>query len=172
MIPCGTAWPPVKWTWVVATILLAVGNGPLAQEHAPHTQLVIVLDGLRPDYVTPDVMPRLFRLGQRGIVFRAHHSVFPTVTRVNGSSLVTGAYPESHGLMGNVLYSPKVDATRGLDTADRASLEAVERAEGHLLTAPTLSEIFAPAGKTLLGVSSGSSGSAYLMNHTLATGGI
>jgi arylsulfatase A-like enzyme len=158
---------------LIAAALLVLGAGaPAQQERAPHTQLVIVVDGLRPDYVTPEVMPRLFRLGRRGVVFRSHHAVFPTVTRVNGSSFVTGAYAESHGLMGNALYSPKVDATRGLDTGDRANLEAIERAEGQLLTAPTLSEILKPAGKTLLAVSSGSSGSAYLLNHTLATGGI
>ena len=154
-------------------MVLACGvAGPHAQQPAPRTHLVIVVDGLRPDYVPPTVMPRLHRLGQRGIVFTAHHAVFPTVTRVNASSFVTGAYAETHGLMGNNIYIPKVNATKGLDTGDRANLEAVERAEGTLLTAPTLSEILRPAGKKLLVVSSGSSGSAYLLNHTLATGGI
>src|SRR5690349_3397047 len=76
------------------------------------THLVIVVDGLRPDYVTPKVMPRLFRLGRRGIVFTAHHSVFPTVTRVNASSFVTGAYPEAHGLLGNTIYVPSASATK------------------------------------------------------------
>jgi arylsulfatase A-like enzyme len=157
---------------MLAAVAVALGiAGPTAQQ-PPRTHLVIVVDGLRPDYVTPTVMPRLFRLGQRGIVFTAHHSVFPTVTRVNASSFVTGAYPETHGLMGNTIYIPKANATKGLDTGDRANLEAVERAEGALLTAPTLGEILRPAGKTLLAVSSGSSGSAYLLNHTVATGGI
>jgi arylsulfatase A-like enzyme len=154
------------------TTLVALVAGFRAQQAPAHTELVIVVDGLRPDSVTPEVMPRLVRLGQRGIVFRAHHSVFPTVTRVNASSFVTGAYPETHGLMGNNIYIPKANETKGLDTGDRANLESVERAEGMLLTAPTLSEIFKPAGKTLLAVSSGSSGSAYLLNHTVATGGI
>ena len=154
---------------VIAVVALAAGSGAQAPAH---TQLVIVVDGLRPDYVTPEVMPRLVRLGQRGVVFRSHHSVFPTVTRVNASSFVTGAYPEAHGLMGNNIYIPRANATKGLDTGERANLEAVERAEGALLTAPTLSEMFKPLGKTLLAVSSGSSGSAYLLNHTSATGGI
>ena len=145
---------------------------PRAQPAAPRIQLVIVVDGLRPDYVTPEVMPRLVRLGQRGTVFRSHHAVFPTVTRVNASSFVTGAYPETHGLLGNTVYIPKADAIKGLDTGERANLEAIERAEGTLLTAPSLSEISKPAGKTLLAVSSGSTGSAYLLNHTRATGGI
>ena len=156
-------------------VMVAVGLAAVvgrAQAPLRTTQLVIVVDGLRPDYVTPAVMPRLHALGQRGIVFNAHHSVFPTVTRVNGSSFVTGAYPEAHGLMGNVIYVPKANATKTLDTGQRENLELVERAEGRLLTAPTLSEILRPAGKTLLAVSSGSSGSALLLNHTLATGGI
>ena len=154
------------------TVVVAWIAGSHAQPAPPHTHLVIVVDGLRPDYVTPEVMPRLVRLGQRGIVFRSHHAVFPTVTRVNASSFVTGAYPETHGLLGNTIYIPKANATKGLDTGERANLEAVERAEGRLLTAPTLSEMLEPSGTTLLAVSSGSSGSAYLLNHTLATGGI
>src|SRR6266571_1269438 len=115
------------------TVALVLVADSRAQQAPAHTHLVIVVDGLRPDYVTPEVMPRLSRLGQRGIIFRSHHAVFPTVTRVNGSSFVTGAYPETHGLMGNVIYSPKTDATKGLDTGDRVNLEAVERAEGRLL---------------------------------------
>ena len=69
-------------------------------------------------------MPRLAGLGQRGIVFTAHHSVFPTVTRVNASSFVTGAYPEAHGLMGNTIYIPRASATQTLDTGKRENLEA------------------------------------------------
>src|SRR6266487_3848737 len=91
----------------------AVASAALASRAdlpASHAQLVIVVDGLRPDYVTPALMPRLARLGQRGIVFTAHHSVFPTVTRVNASSMVTGAYPETHGLLGNTIYIPPVNA--------------------------------------------------------------
>src|SRR5512143_533995 len=98
---------------VLAALFFA---GALSAQAPRTTHLVIVVDGLRPDYVTPEVMPRLSRLGRRGIVFTAHHSVFPTVTRVNASSIVTGAYPEPHALLGNTIYIPSVNATRGLDT--------------------------------------------------------
>src|SRR5205823_1341922 len=69
----------------LTNILPAVGVvlglvAPAAQPAPLRTHLVIVVDGLRPDDVTPDVMPRLSGLGRRGIVFTAHHSVFPTVT--------------------------------------------------------------------------------------------
>jgi predicted AlkP superfamily pyrophosphatase or phosphodiesterase len=162
----------MRLSWIVAAAMALALASPLAQAPDKHTQLVIVVDGLRPDYVTPEVMPRLFRLGQRGIVFNAHHSVFPTVTRVNASSLVTGAYPETHGLLGNTIYIPSVDAARGLDTAERDNLERVARAEGRLLTAPTLGELLQRSGMRLLGVSSGSTGSAFLLNHTVSGGAI
>ena len=128
--------------WIV---LIAAGS-LFAQTHAPappaanaHRQLLIVVDGLRPDYVTPDVMPNLYALGQRGIVFGNHHSVFPTVTRVNASSFSTGAYPERHGLLGNTVFFPQVDATKFLDTSDRAAMVRVNEAtQGNLLTSQTL----------------------------------
>jgi len=158
---------------VSLALLMAIAAVALrAQQPSSVTQLVIVVDGLRPDDVTPDLMPRLFRLGQRGIVFSAHHSVFPTVTRVNASSFVTGAYPETHGLLGNTIYIPSVNATRGLDTGMRENLESVARAEGQLLTAPALGEILQREGKKLLAVSSGSTGSSFLLNHTVAGGAI
>jgi arylsulfatase A-like enzyme len=156
---------------IAAAVVLTLA-APLAQTPERHTQLVIVVDGLRPDAVSAAVMPRLFRLGRRGVVFNAHHSVIPTVTRVNASSFVTGTYPETHGLLGNTIYIPSVDATRGLDTGERDNLERVARAEGKLLTAPTLGEILQGAGKKLLGVSSGSTGSAFLLNHTASGGGV
>src|SRR3954467_12845 len=149
-------------------VLFALASTVRAQPR--HTHLVIVVDGLRPDYVTRDVMPRVVQLGRRGVVFVDHHSVFPTVTRVNASSFVTGAYPETHGLLGNTIYVPSADSNRGLDTGERENLQAVERAEGRLLTAPTLGEILQLNGLKLAGISSGSTGSAYLLNHA-ATGG-
>jgi len=160
--------------FVPAVLAVAVVAVAASQSDTPtsHAHLVIVVDGLRPDYVTPDVMPRLVRLGQRGIVFTAHHSVFPTVTRVNASSIATGAYPETHGLLGNTVYIPAVNATKGLDTGSRENLEAIARASGPLLTAPSLGEILPAAGKRLFVAGSGTSGAAFLLNHTVGTGAI
>jgi len=144
--------------------MVAMPFGRGAQQQPSRQPLIIVVDGLRPDYVTPDLMPRLARIGERGMVFTAHHSVYPTVTRVNGSSLVTGSYPETHGLLGNLIYMPAVGPTRVLDTGAREDLEAAERGAGRLLTTPSLGEILESAGQRLAGFSSGSSGSAYLLN--------
>ena len=161
----------VRWIAVGGVIAVAVA-ALRAQPPSRRTHLVIVVDGLRPDYVTPDLMPRLVRLGRRGVVFNAHHSVFPTVTRVNAAALATGAYPETHGLLGNTVFIPAVNATRGLDTGSRATLEAIGEADGPLLTARSLGEILQQAGRKVLAVGSGTSGAALLLNHTVAGGAI
>ena len=145
----------------------AAGSDP-ARRH-----LLIVLDGLRPDYVTPELMPNLHALGQRGVVMTRHHSVYPTVTRVNAASISTGAYPDTHGLLGNSIFFPDIDPSRFLSTSDRANLLRVEEAEGgQLLTATTLAEALQAAGERVLVASSGSSGSSYLLNHRVAGGAI
>lgn len=160
--------------------LLAGGCRPSAEapaaevpDRARQRHLLIVLDGLRPDYVTPDLMPRLHALGERGVVFTDHHAAYPTVTRVNAASISTGAYPETHGLLGNAVFFPAVDAGRFLNTADWRNLLRIEETEeAGLLTAPTLGERLQGAGLRLLVASAGSSGSAYLLNHRVAGGGI
>ena len=162
-------------SWRSLAVVLACGfavAAAAAPTPAPHTQLVIVVDGLRPDYVTTALMPRLTAIGRRGVVFTAHHSVYPTVTRVNASSMVTGAYPETHGLLGNTVYIPAVNATKGLDTGERENLEAIARADAPLLTAPSLGEILPAAGKTIFASGSGSSGAAFLLDHPVGTGAI
>ena len=153
-------------------ILACVLLGACTSIPPPNRHLLIVVDGLRPDYVTADVMPNLTALGKRGVVFSRHHSVYPTVTRVNASSISTGAYPETHGLLGNSVFFPSVDPTKFLDTANRDHLLAIAKAEGRLLTAPTLGESLQTAGRRMLVVSSGSAGSAFLNNHTVSGGAI
>ena len=70
---------------LIVLLCLAAGCGPTAaqpEHEAPgrteQRHLLIVLDGLRPDYVTPEVMPNLHALGERGVVFTNHHAVYPT----------------------------------------------------------------------------------------------
>ena len=66
--------------------------------------ILIVLDGLRPDMVTPTAMPALSALIARGTRFANARSVFPSETRVATPSLVTGCRPAAHGMVGNTLF--------------------------------------------------------------------
>ena len=59
----------VAWRRVLAAALLAAPLAAWTQPAPPSRHLLIVVDGLRPDYVTEAVMPNLVALGQRGVVF-------------------------------------------------------------------------------------------------------
>lgn len=146
------------------------GAAALRAQGAPRVVLIVV-DGLRPDQITADQMPRLLALGRRGMVFDDHHSVTPSVTRVNASSIATGLMPGGHGVLGNIVYSAATFPTRGVNTSSHEDLEAMARAEGRVLTGDTLGHMLARAGRRLVVFSAGSSGSAWLLSHPLAANG-
>ncbi len=144
-----------------------------AQKTKELRTLIIFFDGLRPDYITPENMPNLYAFSKKGAYGKKHHSVFPTVTRVNSSSYSTGSYPKTHGLMGNTVYFPKVNKTQGLNTGDAENLNKINDSEnGNLLTAISLGEILTKAGKKMMVFSSGSTGSALLQNHKVGSGAV
>ena len=152
----------------VSFLALTLGLG--SRITAASTSLVIVVDGLRPDYITTDVMPNLHAFGAAGVVAEAHHAVFPTVTRVNSTSIATGAYPRTHGLMHNTIYLPDASAD-AIDTGEApALLDAAKSLGGRLLTSTTMGELFSNAGKKVLTLGSGTTGSALLLNPTLPGG--
>jgi arylsulfatase A-like enzyme len=162
----------MKFQFFQMAIAFLLAGVPVAAQTGPST-LLIVLDGLRPDYVTPELMPNLHAFGEANVVFQDHHSVYPTVTRVNASSLVTGCFPDAHGLMDNAIYFPEVNPDRAISTADYKMLQEAEaKSGGKLLLVPTLGEILAEAGKSLFVASSGSTGSAFLLNHKVKAGAV
>jgi arylsulfatase A-like enzyme len=132
---------------------------------APRFVIVFVVDGLRPDAITAEDTPTLFRLRAEGVDFANSHAVFPTVTRVNAATLATGAQPGTHGIVGNQLYAPAVEPRRAFDTGDYRNLRRLGDASGgRLVLTTTLAERLHARGLSLAGVSSGSTGSAFLLN--------
>ncbi len=71
--------------------------------------------------------------------------MFPTVTRVNAATFVTGVLPARHGLLGNTIYIPSVDPVKTIDTADHEALLGVAARDRSLLAAPTLGQMLAAA---------------------------
>ena len=139
------------------------------------THFVIVgLDGLRADMMTPDTTPHLWRLAQQGVWFQRHHAVFPTATRVNVTSLVTGTNSGTHGIVNNSIFEPGVAPDRPVDFGKYEMVEAAEAFYGgELLGSPSLGEIVTRHGDTMMAVSAGTTGSNRLMHHKVKTlGGI
>lgn len=63
--------------------------------------VLMVWDGLRPDFVTAERTPGLFAMENEGVRFANHHSIYPTITMVNAASLATGASPGDTTILGD-----------------------------------------------------------------------
>jgi arylsulfatase A-like enzyme len=138
---------------------------------SPRFVIVFVVDGLRPDAITSEDTPTLLRLRAEGVEFANGQSVFPTVTRVNAATIATGMQPGTHGIVGNQIYVSAVEARCAFDTGDFRNLLALDRVSGgRLIQGPTLGERLRARGMTLAGVSSGSTGSAFLLNPRAPSG--
>ncbi|XP_077362346.1 venom phosphodiesterase CdcPDE isoform X2 [Festucalex cinctus] len=74
--------------------------------------LLVSLDGLRADYLRlwSALVPVLDKLRKCGTSTPYMQSAFPTKTFPNHYTIVTGLYPESNGLIDNVMYDPVMDA--------------------------------------------------------------
>src|SRR3954453_22628790 len=84
-------------------------------ERPERNVLVIVWDGLRPDFVGPDT-PNLVALRESGAGVTGPHPTSPTLTTMRGASLATGAFPATTGFYGNVVWQP---GARGKDSAGK-----------------------------------------------------
>lgn len=70
------------------------------------TVLLISLDGFRWDYFDRVETPNLDRLRKEGVVAKSLIPVFPSKTFPNHYSIVTGLYPENHGIVSNSMFDP------------------------------------------------------------------
>ncbi|MES1157286.1 MAG: alkaline phosphatase family protein [Alphaproteobacteria bacterium] len=71
----------------------------------PHNVVIFVADGLRYGSVNPTDAPALAAVRAEGVDFANSHSIFPTLTTVNASSIATGHYPGDTGNFGNSIYA-------------------------------------------------------------------
>ena len=90
-------------------LLLLAGNLSRAQAPSGRHVVVVVWDGMRPDFISEKTTPNLWMLAQRGVFFSNHHPVYASSTEVNGTAIATGAYPEHSTLIGNVEFRPGID---------------------------------------------------------------
>ncbi|KAF7955733.1 hypothetical protein EAE96_004657 [Botrytis aclada] len=120
-----------RWAWCAMYLLIALGFTALllvawklskkarfTKEHqiflsngtalfAP-TTILISLDGFRADFLKRGITPRLNTFVEEGISPVYMNPSFPSVTFPNHYTLVTGLYPESHGVVGNTFWDEKL----------------------------------------------------------------
>jgi len=113
----------------------------------PRQVVLVIWDGMRPDFVSAENTPTLWKLGQEGVVFRNHHPVYFSATNVNGVALATGMYPSHNGLIANHEFRPQIDSRKAIDVENPGVvIKGDEMSKGNYLAAPTIAELVQKAG--------------------------
>ncbi len=109
--------------------------------------VVVVWDGMRPDFVSEETTPTLWKLAREGVTFRNHHAVYPSATMVNGTALVTGVYPGKNGVIANYEYRPEIDRSRSINVESQAAVSRGDEVSGgKYISVPTITELVQRAG--------------------------
>jgi arylsulfatase A-like enzyme len=131
----------------IACVFCAQAAGAAETPKPERHVVVVVWDGMRPDFVSQENTPALWKLANDGVVFRNHHAVYPSATNVNGTAIATGAYPGHSGLIANHDYRLEIDNRKSLDVEIPAVVEkGDELSGGKYISIPTIAEIVQRAG--------------------------
>lgn len=104
--------------------------------------VVVVWDGMRPDFVTEEWTPNLYKLARSGVSFKNHHAVYLSATEVNGTALATGAYPAQSGIIANLEYRPNISALKAVGTEAKDTVRRGDQlTQGQYLLRSTVAEI-------------------------------
>ena len=138
-----------------------VGREASMTRSAARRGVLMVVDGLRADLVTPELTPHLHTLAGQSRRFSGHRCVFPSATRVNSASIATGCHPARHGLMGNTIALPVGDGWRPVSVGPPEFRDDWRAATGRTLWAPVLAERLRGDAVTY---SNSSAGAAYMQD--------
>jgi arylsulfatase A-like enzyme len=126
---------------------------------------IMVWDGLRPDMVSRELTPHLWRLAEDGVWFERSYAVYPTLTRANSPAISTGCRPGRAGVPGNTFCLPAGDALATFTSGDAGHLQRLADADGRpVLLVDTVADRVHRAGGRTVVVGSGSPGSAWLQH--------
>ncbi|HEY2143952.1 MAG TPA: alkaline phosphatase family protein [Candidatus Udaeobacter sp.] len=132
--------------FAVAWGLCAISSATQTSNQSRHV-VVVVWDGMRPDFVSEQNTPTLWKLAHEGVTFRNHHSVYPSATNVNGTALITGVYPGKNGIIANHVYRPDIDSSHAIDVENPAVVKrGDELSGGKYVSLSTIAELVRRAG--------------------------
>jgi len=70
--------------------------------------ILFSIDGFRAEYINRQETPYIWKTASCGVHAPYMRSAYPTVTFPNHYTIVTGLYPESHGIIDNTMYDHKM----------------------------------------------------------------
>ncbi len=133
--------------------------------------LIVAFDGLQPSQIDPNRMPVLSKFADAGVRFLHNHSVFPSVTRTNSATIVTGVRPGKHGLTANKSMFPEYSTNQVVDALHPKLSEINQLTKGKLLFVPTIGEVIRKHHLQWVSVVGGTSGNAYVQHPNAAENG-
>jgi len=90
-------------------VLLALAGCTHTPETAKQPLVILVsIDGFRADYLDRGLTPNIAALAAQGVRAQAMRPAFPSVTFPNHYTLVTGLYPDHHGVVNNTMEDPAI----------------------------------------------------------------
>ncbi|HYZ20958.1 MAG TPA: alkaline phosphatase family protein, partial [Rhodopila sp.] len=108
--------------------------------------VVVMLDGLRRDFVDARLTPCLAGFAAGAETFGAFRTAFPSATRAVSATFATGCHPARHGLQGNAVALLEHGRLVPHDVGRPDFLAHKRAVTGHALDEPTLAERVAGAG--------------------------
>jgi len=89
--------------------VITVDHGPNAEaQQSKHYVVLVSLDGFRYDYARKYAAKRLLAIAAHGASApEGMIPAYPSLTFPNHYTMVTGLYPEHHGIVGNSFYDPE-----------------------------------------------------------------
>jgi Type I phosphodiesterase / nucleotide pyrophosphatase len=123
--------------------------------------VLVILDGLRRDFVDAARTPHLAEFATQAERFPAYRTAFPSATRVVTATLAPGCHPARHTLQGNSMALLEDGRLVAHDAGRPDFLPHKRAVTGHALAVPTLAERLAPHGGAIV-YSNVSPGAAYM----------
>jgi arylsulfatase A-like enzyme len=130
------------------SLALAAATPAVATDNPAERHVVVVVwDGMRPDFVGEQTTPHLWALAQTGVFFASHHPVYLSATEVNGTAIATGMNPAHSLVIANTDYRPRIDPENSVGIEIPSVVRKGDEASGgHYLGATTVAEFLHARG--------------------------
>jgi predicted AlkP superfamily pyrophosphatase or phosphodiesterase len=89
---------------LILVVLAGCAHPPAAQN--PPLVILVSIDGFRADYLDRGLTPNIAALAAGGVRAQSMRPAFPSITFPNHTTLVTGLYPDHHGIVNNQMEDP------------------------------------------------------------------
>ena len=90
---------------LILVVLAGCAHPPLTAQNPPLVILVSI-DGFRADYLDRGLTPNIAGLAAGGVRAQSMRPAFPSITFPNHITLVTGLFPDHHGIVNNQMEDP------------------------------------------------------------------